>query len=100
MYIILLLLLFILFSYGYPTIEGMKGKDKDKDKGDDTTTTTTTTTDDTYKTICSQNQENITTMRSQIDEMLALKDKIKTLEQTIAANDTKINMLISKIQKV
>ena len=108
MYIILLLLIVILGFYGYSRIEGMdnKKKDKEKDKNKDKkeptsiqeSTENTESTSSTSLSLCAENHENIETIRTQISEIASLKQQLDTLKKTTNSNDTKISMLLNKVQ--
>ena len=90
MYIILLLLMLILVSYGYSMVEPMTKKQKNKKERN--------RDDREADALCAQNAEDIDTIRDQLGDLADLKTAMNTLKQTIKNNDTKLNTLVQQVQ--
>ena len=102
MYVILLLLIFILWFYGSPKIEGAGKKDKkdkkDKGKGKDTEAPESAVPEGGMGSpLCSENEENIKLIRSQVKEILSLKQQVDVLRKTKESNTNKLDKILQKV---
>jgi hypothetical protein len=99
MYVILLLLIFILWFYGSPKIEGAGKKDKkSKSKGKGTVAPEGAAPEGGMGSpLCSENEENIKLIRSQVKEILSLKQQVDVLRKTKESNKNKLDKILQKV---